>query len=270
MRVVVRWGAWLVITATAACWADFPENRFGKTPDRALPDSPRLPDWGLSDSPIVDHSVLEAAADQPRPTDGPPPDLSPDLLVCVPNSAIKCTTDYVSIVKCSKTGFGTVEVSCTPYKCEDMLRRCNGCNISDPASCDGTNLVTCSLDGLPQKTPCAQGCKAGKCCADIDKDGFTPCDGDCNDSEKQVYPGQKTFFETAIGSSFDYDCNSTNEQQYPDIVNCQNTSGGCSGDGWEFGGPVPKCGDTGKFVACKKQGMSCFPQMPVFKKQACR
>jgi hypothetical protein len=258
----MRSGLWLVI-AVGACWADFPESRFSKTPDQAIADYPQPPDRGP-----VDQRVPVEAADLPQLREARPPDRTGDLRICVANIAIECTTDYKAIVKCSPSGFGTVEVDCSPHRCRDMLRRCDGCNITDPASCSGANLVTCSLDGLPQSTPCPKGCKDGKCCVDGDGDGFTPCDGDCNDGNTLVHPGQKSFFETAAAGSYDYDCNGKDELQYPDQVNCHGSGGSCSGDGWT--GQVPKCGDGGQFVVCQKQGPDCNQQPAVPKKQACR
>ena len=64
-------------------------------------------------------------------------------------------------------------------------------------------------------------------CADDDGDGVTVCDGDCDDGDARVHPGQLEFFATPRGSGgYDFDCDGSTTLQYP-------VQGSC--------GPVPEC-----------------------------
>ena len=107
-------------------------------------------------------------------------------------------------------------------------------------------------------------------CRDDDGDGVSTCEGDCDDSERDVHPGQKQYFTTAYGSSFDYDCDGKETPQYPDLVSCALQGEQCTGEGWQEGGKVPACGESGVFFECQLVGKSCSPRRAGDRVQACR
>lgn len=241
--------------ALSACWADFPDSRFNV--DGAVADWPQQPDWGQQpDGPRPDRAPGDS-----KPADRPPPDKppGPDAFKCVANSFVECKVG--KLVKCTSTGVGTVEVSCSPANCDSTLKRCDEC---DPATtqpvCNtgSTAVISCSSDGLKVTTTCTKGCKNGKCCLDVDGDTVTDCAGDCDDNNPLVKPGQTNYYSTPRSSgSYDYDCDSTEEKQYTTNVNCQVSGADCSGAGWATGETAPACGATGTFVECKRTGASC-------------
>lgn len=110
-------------------------------------------------------------------------------------------------------------------------------------------------DGSPAQTADAAPdapSEAGAVC-DQDGDGYLAvgalCGGtDCCDTDKNVHPGQTSFFTTpgACGG-FDYDCNGQITEEYG-AASCSWSSFSCSGDG--FAAPVPGCGDFGTFTSC--------------------
>jgi hypothetical protein len=234
-----------VLIAAQACWADFPDSRLGQA-DSAARDTGRPPD-GLPpadagrgpDTRRADHTARDSA------------------ITCVPDGFLECRSTRV-LVRCLPTGKGTVEVDCGAFVCDGVLRRCNGCDPASPPSCKGTNLSTCTVDGLPQIVGCGAGCQDGACCTDADHDGSTTCAGDCNDGDVRVHPGQTGYFPSPSGGSFDFNCDGEAEPRYPDLVDCAGGSGGCAGSGWS--GQVPACGAQGMYATCKKQGQNCVPE----------
>lgn len=110
-------------------------------------------------------------------------------------------------------------------------------------------------------------------CVDRDKDGFSaPVGGgdcgpntDCDDSDPDVHPGQKSFFATPTASGdFDYDCDGIDTREHPDtFTGC---SFFCGGGGWKDA--VPDCGDDGTFVSCSL-GIPCQQNLET-RTQRCR
>ncbi len=95
--------------------------------------------------------------------------------------------------------------------------------------------------------------------------------GDCCDSDADVFPGQKAWFEqqSACGS-FDYDCVDGAVQELTAIGKCAALSGGlCSASpqGWESAAPA--CGESGQWVFDCKIALPCAPAT-VKKFQRCR
>ena len=143
--------------ALVGCWASFPEDRFGKHADAAVPDL-------RSYEPRPQLEATPGAENPPPTPDRSTQDRYPgDLAKCIPNGQISCTSDNKGLIKCSPSGYGTVVVSCSPYQCQDSLRRCNGCLPGSAPTCDKSDLVVCSLDGVPQKIPCPSSCQSGAC-----------------------------------------------------------------------------------------------------------
>jgi len=99
--------------------------------------------------------------------------------------------------------------------------------------------------------------------------------GDCNDTNKAVFPGQPLYFGTsyAAGSagtgSFDYDCSAKEEGRpgLPKASACAMGVGGCAGEGFlpvEPGRPGtppavdPYCGST-RYRFCRNVNGQCVP-----------
>jgi hypothetical protein len=261
---------WLLVTALllGACWASFPDERM--EPDGFAPS----PDIGQADTKSDDDQGgggdigNQDTSGQP---DVRPHDLLqiPDGFSCTPDEFIQCVAKDKAQV-CNKNGDGVEVQSCAPFDCNATAGRCNECDPQAPPTCAGGELVSCTAAGLTQKTPCPQGCQNGACCTDVDKDGHTSCNGDCDDNNPKVFPGQTAWQTVATSSgSFDYNCDKTEEPQYPGPAACQMATGSCVGAGWQ-GSAVPACGKTGQLVTCKKQGNKCIPEPPSQGTQGCR
>ena len=139
------------------------------------------------------------------------------------------------------------------------------CNPQDPPTCKGKDVVSCSAGRLVT-TPCQHGCASGACCNDDDDDG-KGCD-DCDDEDKDVFPGQKKYFDAARpAGGYDYDCNNNEEAEYPSVVACVKAGQNCNGEGWV--GAAPACGQLGQFSSCQKILGKCTADPPVARKQAC-
>jgi hypothetical protein len=281
------------LTVLLGCWADFPDSRFNQdaspgdtvqvetqTGDLPLQPDVELTDGPATDGPVTDGPVTDGpVTDGPVPvvdgpvTDGPvmdgpvtdtllivdttPADLPQTDAFCVPNSFIQCSQKI--LVKCNSAGDGTVDINCNPDSCDQALGRCDACDPSDPPTCQGGAVVTCDADGLEVSTPCPAGCQNAQCCNDADQDTYSDCDGDCNESDPLVNPGQTVYQTQASNGSFDYNCDNQVDPEYPDPVNCVFTGAGCSGSGWV--GTPPNCGDPGSFALCIKQTGSCIQQL---------
>jgi len=91
---------------------------------------------------------------------------------------------------------------------------------------------------------------------------------DCNDTHKDVHPGQTTFFSVAIpgSSSFDYNCDGKDEMELATVETCSKLSK-CSGQGWLTS--VPACGQTGDWVQCV-MSKTCMAGPPAARTQNCR
>lgn len=109
---------------------------------------------------------------------------------------------------------------------------------------------------------------------DADGDGVSAKDGDCNDNDARVFPGQKKFFDepytTATGEkSFDYDCDGSATQEEETVAVCLGAASAegeiCScAPGWSA--EVPACGDKSEWSTTT----ACGPTKSIPKRQACR
>ena len=203
-----------------------------------------------------------------------------DGQICTPNAFLACKSQS-HLLKCNTAGTGTVTVDCSPYTCDAANRRCSQCDPKTAPTCQGNELVSCTVDGLLLKTACPGGCTGTTCvgCAnttyyiDSDGDGYgspaqkqeacIPPAGyvannlDCDDADPAARPGQLAFFNvpTKGTKSFDFNCDKVEEKEHPLAVNCSPSGTGCTGDGWYTG--VPSCGQSGSYAKCFKQsGMS--------------
>jgi hypothetical protein len=107
-------------------------------------------------------------------------------------------------------------------------------------------------------------------CRDADDDGVTTCEKDCDDGARDAHPGQTDFFTSPHGTSFDYDCDRKEEPQHPDLVSCALDGEQCNGEGWQEGGVVPACGESGVFFVCQMAGKTCSPRRDGDRVQPCR
>lgn len=108
---------------------------------------------------------------------------------------------------------------------------------------------------------------------DADGDGFSAKDGDCNDSDPRVFPGQKKFFDEpyklASGeSSYDYDCDGAATQEADVLAVClgaaSEESEVCSCiPGWS--GEVPACGVSAQWSTAT----ACGPAKTALATQGC-
>lgn len=200
-----------------------------------------------------------------------------DGLVCTPNTFLACKSS-AQLVQCNAAGNGTITLSCSPYVCDPVAQRCTQCDPKSPPTCQGSELVFCTPEGLLVKTPCPSGCANGACTActpqafylDGDHDGFGNPSAkvltclqpmgyvannlDCDDLDAAAHPGQTAWFNvpTKGTQSYDYNCDKLEEKESPSTVNCVVVGMNCQGDGWV--GSVPACGSMGSWAKCNKQG----------------
>jgi hypothetical protein len=96
---------------------------------------------------------------------------------------------------------------------------------------------------------------------DCDGDEFfaEACAGeDCDDQNKDVFPGQTLFFdESARTIGFDYNCDDQSEREFTPEVNCSGLSLGCEDQSEGFLDSLPSCGNTGPWGRCKVDGLTC-------------
>ncbi|MBX3250887.1 MAG: putative metal-binding motif-containing protein [Myxococcales bacterium] len=124
-------------------------------------------------------------------------------------------------------------------------------------------------DGVGRNSDTRVGCTAPS--------GYVAAGGDCDDNNRNVFPGQTTFFASPRSNgSFDYDCDGVDEPRWTTVVNAP-TTGGLGGypscscslaldrSGWMPAGTfpetpvysVPGCGVTRSFRGCSISGSSC-------------
>jgi hypothetical protein len=124
-----------------------------------------------------------------------------------------------------------------------------GCFECAPASyagtCEAGVGTSCGADGFLLSVPCKGDCVAGLCCEpDADGDGVRNCEGDCDDGDALVHPGQEKYFSTkSKGGTWDYNCDG--------VVELRDTQLGTCGCCWlPPETKVPSCGQTGKYRLC--------------------
>ncbi|MCO4771906.1 MAG: hypothetical protein KDA24_17880, partial [Deltaproteobacteria bacterium] len=107
---------------------------------------------------------------------------------------------------------------------------------------------------------------------DYDGDGFRPADGDCDDTDPHVFPGQTMWFWSDLGptatGSWDYNCDSAATQLFNTVASC--TSSGAVTAGW--GGNVAACGAFTNWAdTCVYVGMNQYaPDASAMAMQRCR
>lgn len=132
-------------------------------------------------------------------------------------------------------------------------------------ACDGCVPQTCyrdaDSDGFGASDQSVQAC--------LPPPGYVTVDGDCDDKQVDVHPGQTAFFKLPIGLSlgFDYNCDGIEQREHPDKASCKRVGTGCEGDGWSL--YIPVCGLGGLFVTCWPAGAGCSKSYGL-RVQACR
>ncbi len=120
-------------------------------------------------------------------------------------------------------------------------------STTDPDTDTGTTMGTGSETGTTGTT--------GQACVDVDRDGWTTCDGDCDDGNPLANPDQDQFFSVPLDSgSFDYNCDGVETYEQPDLMmllsgypDCAVQPGWldqCVVSGVHYDG-VPMCGEPG-------------------------
>ena len=108
----------------------------------------------------------------------------------------------------------------------------------------------------------------GGCC-DCDGDGHssTACPGgdDCDDNNKDVFPGQLMYFPvpTHPGGGFDYNCDGKADFKSPAVVDCSLIGALCDimTHGY-LGKTHPACGETGRVGTCSMpNAVTCQEQV---------
>ncbi len=177
-------------------------------------------------------------------------------------TALPRTGDVVVVAANTKGGFSTT----IPAQNGDVVH-VFAVNVKDQSS-QHTSLTVAAQTVIPP-------------CTDVDGDGWgakgtdlRKCSSsttveDCDDSKKDVNPGQKTYFSVAIpgSSSFDYNCDGKDEKENASLETCAKMAK-CIGQGWLAS--VPACGQTGNWVQCVSGGKSCVAGPPKAKTQSCR
>ena len=109
----------------------------------------------------------------------------------------------------------------------------------------------------------------GEPCTDRDRDSVDSCNGDCDDGQREVFTGQKTYFDTPTRKGgFDYDCDGEEQPEYPSLAECRAAGAGCEGDGWRD--VVPACGQEATLMRCEKTGQKCSARPAGRQTQHCR
>jgi len=200
-------------------------------------------------------------------------DLNP--VTCAPNAFLGCKTAS-QLLQCNASGTGTVLVSCSPYLCDAVNKRCSQCDPKTASVCQGNDLLTCTAEGLLVKATCPSGCVNGSCVGCTPKSYYKDADGDgfgnpaskvdacaqpvgfvannldCDDFDPAAHPGQTAFFNmpTKGTGTYDYNCDKVEQQELPDLVACVVSGMTCVGDGWAAA--VPACGTVGVWTKCTK------------------
>lgn len=278
LRAVLAVG--IATCGVSACWVDFPDGRFDGSDASVVHQDARRSDAAIrQDSApadarrVNDTLVVDATDARGNDADGAsvghldqgvdqtvdqgvdhgldqgaeqPPDQGTDgQMSCGPKRFVSCLgLGGERMLIC--TPMGSREVDCRPGHCQPDLERCDQCDPADADHCEGDMLVSCTIDGIEQTTNCSLGCAVGACCTDGDGDGVTTCDGDCNDNDRNVHPGQSAYFDEASLGSFDYDCDTIEELETN--VRLADCGDACVGTGWIDN--VPDCGLPGTLATC--------------------
>ena len=90
-------------------------------------------------------------------------------------------------------------------------------------------------------------------CVDQDLDGWTTCQGDCDDADPKVFPGQTSFFTVqSVGGTFDYNCDGKVELKLATAFGgCAGLAPSCTGSVAGWTASPPPCGVTASWTFCQ-------------------
>lgn len=109
-------------------------------------------------------------------------------------------------------------------------------------------------------------------------DGWVTKNGDCNDGDKNVFPGQTSYFGQPYqkdgATSYDYDCNGNEEQASPErtaAATCTllEDKSSCTGSGYVVTPGNALCGAV-RLQTCTFNGKSCEPVLSDVEPTRCR
>lgn len=141
------------------------------------------------------------------------------------------------------------------------------CNGKDD-NCDGqidegvtnTYYRDADGDGYGNSNETKQGCQAPP--------GYVDKPGDCDDTDKNVNPGQTQYFSSARSNkSFDYNCNGKEDKEFPTRGDCNDK---CQGAKPGFVVYMPDCGWDGPYLTNCSPGILGCRNTVEWRKQRCR
>ncbi len=179
--------------------------------------------------------------------------------------------------------------------CDGVDNNCNG----DTDEVAPTWYIDCDDDGFAADTDGSRtGCTEPPATATGCGGGWTnrrPVDTastDCHDGNDDVFPGQTTYFSTAIpgmAGNFDYNCDGSESRRYTCGPSDGSCGSGCPGgylpynsssnpNGCEFlclSGSCfvrdyPDCGESASYLTCSRLGTFCSSTRPSNRTQQCR
>jgi hypothetical protein len=181
-------------------------------------------------------------------------------------------------------GGSCVDVTTNAAHCGDCNRPCAGGLNGDPACAGGACRLDCRsgfADCNNDPTTCealavfyrdgdgdGYGVTGATQTACTRPNGHAPLAGDCHDGNKDVFPGQKAFFDrpyttNSLQGSFDYDC-SGREETNGFVAVWTGCGANCSGGGVAPVGSTqnPICGSTMSYVCNAVMNPSNVPLRP--------
>ncbi|MCZ7685198.1 MAG: putative metal-binding motif-containing protein [Sandaracinaceae bacterium] len=171
---------------------------------------------------------------------------------------------------CDSSGaWGTCEGDVRP-----VAESCNGADDDCDGSTDEGVTSRCWSDGdgdgyAPAGASLVEMC--GSCPADTTTREPAGADVDCDDADRDAFPGQTSYFGAPRPSGgFDYDCDGAEEQRWTVRGRCADGpgSGSCGGgcaltEGFDARRPAPACGASERWVSgCSCSDDSCLESTP--------
>jgi thiol-disulfide isomerase/thioredoxin len=202
-----------------------------------------------------------------------------DLLTCLANCYVQagfsntcasCIVDFqfctaVSCPECEQDPNSAACIQCRQNAgCDSTFTACSGLQDADgdgyfaPIDCDDANAAVhpnrvegCTVDGLDND---CDGQVDEDALVDADGDGFSLCDGDCNDMNADVTP-----VAAEVCDGIDNNCNGTTDEGFPAYF--------VDNDGDGFGDPViaGACGAPGSVpnnLDCDDAAATVYPGAP--------
>ena len=191
--------------------------------------------------------------------------------------ALSCTNDVCSNGQCThpvEDGACLIDSHCYWAGDKNPANACESCDPSaSPGKWTSTVATICYKDedgdgvGVSNISQTACTCAAG----------WASKNGDCDDDNADVFPGQTAYFTkpytSPLGDSWDYNCNFVPEPKYASVGYCYKSGSSCK---WQAGWAIntglepPLCGVTKNWItACTMTSGYCTPTVAPYT-QACR